>query len=450
MTPPRSPRQPDLKFALLHEEEDVDDLSSNNTCPYYQEDESGNDSILGIMPTSWEPEISDSLYESTTKNNNTKRRERHNKDHTRIINHHKELVYKNNHSPTNTTITKLLDEEDYHNDDDDMTRSTVCSSSIDTFISRSVTSDETTAARRHSLSTKRTNRLVIKGSSAPQKKKIIQRTTRPTYPMLDPLPTTTNNRTDTTNHDYDNNAMMISSTTTPINYPLQIEMAKSAFLKNPCKELWYELVHSFRMLSSDEKKEVDTTCREETTDWAKFEEEHFEQVSSDDQQHALNDTSSFLDTFIGNVEVSLLDDWSEERDVSITPSCEDSSICSEYNPDLIFMSVRQSLNEGKEVNDDSCPFMMNEVVKNSADSIFARLEEAQSATSHVRNEVQHWEECIGKSPQKYVSVVAAALEEDIQTNNAGIMAGTASWKVGKIVEVGKEYGLDEEDVLFVV
>ena len=118
------------------------------------------------------------------------------------------------------------------------------------------------------------------------------------------------------------------------------------------------------------------------------------------------------------------------------------------------MSVRQSLNEGKEVNDDSCPFMMNEVVKNSANSIIcARLEEAQSATSHVRNEVQHWEECIANSPQKYVSVVAAALEEDIQTNNAGIMEGAAassSWKVGKIVEVGKEYGLDEEDVLFVV
>ena len=75
LTPPRSPRQPDLRFALLHEEEeDHDDDSSSNSCPYYQEDESGNDSILGIMPTSWEPEISDSLFESSTNNNNTKRR----------------------------------------------------------------------------------------------------------------------------------------------------------------------------------------------------------------------------------------------------------------------------------------------------------------------------------------------------------------------------------------
>ena len=49
-----------------------------------------------------------------------------------------------------------------------------------------------------------------------------------------------------------------------------------------------------------------------------------------------------------------------------------------------------------------------------------------------------------------MSVVAAALEEDTQNNDNAAMKGTASWKVGKIVEVGKEYGLDEEEVLFVV
>ena len=46
LTPPRSPRQPDLKFALLHEEEDVGDRVSDSASKYDHDSKNPNPLLI--------------------------------------------------------------------------------------------------------------------------------------------------------------------------------------------------------------------------------------------------------------------------------------------------------------------------------------------------------------------------------------------------------------------
>ena len=78
------------------------------------------------------------------------------------------------------------------------------------------------------------------------------------------------------------------------------------------------------------------------------------------------------------------------------------------------------------------------------------------AKAYVLNEVQQWEERIVQFGQRYVNIVAAALDE---------AQGAADWKVGQIVEVvpssfsrggnsldgfGEDGGGGGEEILYVV
>jgi len=61
----------------------------------------------------------------------------------------------------------------------------------------------------------------------------------------------------------------------------------------------------------------------------------------------------------------------------------------------------------------------------------------EAGAHHVLNEVQHWEERIGQFDQRYVNIVAAALDD----------AQGVAWKVGQIVEVVPN---SQEEKLYVV
>jgi len=302
---------------------------------------------------------------------------------------------------------------------------------------------------------------------------------RQSYPMLNDTQNNFN-RTDATN------------------YPIQVEMAKSAFLKNPTPELWNELVSCFRYmmfinnnnnnslhdgLQNDIclEEEVNGSTVEFTSDeishdlavdnedegWATFDDEQAdlmnnisklstarlprEETTNTVKNHHHEPTSF---EFIGNVEINEVlstiipkeektmfnqifpemtneknrneedDVWSEERDVSppTSPdrSCDDdSSSSSEYDPDLI--SLGQS----------------------SQEESVSQLNESfeSSEACYVLNEVSSWEKRIDRYDQRYVNIVAAALEEVTNDDTEG------EWLDGQILEV---LPVDNEDVLYVV
>ena len=321
----------------------------------------------------------------------------------------------------------------------------------------------------------------------------------PTTTAINLLPTTTklNNRqsypmlNDKTNNSLDN-------MTDAINYPIQVEMATSAFLKNPTPELWNELVSCFRYMmyiknnnnnldglqndiwleeevngspvefTSDEISHNDLNLDNEDERWATFDDEKDDLMNSSSKvSTARLPTVDTISTtvkdhnheptsfeFIGNVEVNQVlsnmpkeektmfnqifpemtneknrneeeDVWSEERDVSPPSSpyrvCDDDerSSSSEYNPDLISL--------GQSSQDESTTSQLNESIESSE-------------ASYVLNEVSHWEKRIDKYDQRYVNVVAAALEgENTELNG--------EWMDGQILEVSP---VDNEEVLYVV
>jgi len=284
-------------------------------------------------------------------------------------------------------------------------------------------------------------------------------------------------------------------------YPMLIEMAKSAFLKNPTPELWNELVSCFRYMmfinnnnnnslhdglqndicleeevngstvefTSDEISH-DLTVDNEDEGWATFDDEQAdlmnnisklstarlprEETTNTVKNHHHEPTSF---EFIGNVEINEVlstiipkeektmfnqifpemtneknrneedDVWSEERDVSppTSPdrSCDDdSSSSSEYDPDLI------SLGQRSQEEDEESTSQLNESTESSE-------------ASYVLNEVSHWEKRIDRYDQRYVNIVAVALEEVTNDDTEG------EWMDGQILEVSP---VDNEEVLYVV
>ena len=77
--------------------------------------------------------------------------------------------------------------------------------------------------------------------------------------------------------------------------------------------------------------------------------------------------------------------------------------------------------------EESTTFQLNESIESSE-------------ASYVLNEVSHWEKRIDKYDQRYVNVVAAALEGE----NAEL---DGEWLDGQILEVSP---VDNEEVLYVV
>ena len=298
---------------------------------------------------------------------------------------------------------------------------------------------------------------------------------RQSYPML---------------NDTSNNFIGIDT----INYPIQVEMAKSAFLKNPTPVLWNQLVSCFRYMmfinnntsnriqnstsleevnrstvefTSDETSHDDLNVDNEDEGWATFDEEKDDLMNSTSKVSTARlptvDTTSTVENqqlreptsfeFIGNVEINEVlsnipkeeksmfnqifpemsnennkngeDVWSEERDVSPPTSpvriCDDEcSSSDDYDPDLI--SLGQSSQE-----EESTTSQLNESIESSE-------------ASYVLNEVSHWEKRIDKYDQRYVNVVAAALEGE----NAEL---DGEWLDGQILEVSP---VDNEEVLYVV
>lgn len=268
------------------------------------------------------------------------------------------------------------------------------------------------------------------------------------------------------NQCHDSTAFNISS----INYPaLQVEMAKSAFLKHPNnQDKWMELVQCFHMMKMKEEEGLPVDISNDNNDdetiagviecnngeeqvvddaalcqeWANFanfdemnasaaateeEEEinlHMQQLSSTIHSSSDNDTFSNTD--------DKSEDWSEERDVSLS-SPPSSTSYSEYKPDSLVFDEQESL-----CSSNSSSYEQPEEEPHVKRTTNIDYVDAQGYDAYVHTEIQHWENCINRYNQNGVNVVKKAKTPERR-----------NWNVGKIVQVAID-GDDEDDVLYVV
>ena len=165
----------------------------------------------------------------------------------------------------------------------------------------------------------------------------------------------------------------------------------------------------------------------------------------------------------------------EEQDVSPpsfpmeeeSSSCSVASTCIEYDPDTLSLDSEEEVSvESEEVvashvvdedaNEDIPPAASPPKLTKTTTRTIILTPKTTKAKTYVLNEVQQLEERIVQFDQKYVNIVAAALDE---------AQGVADWKVGQIVEVvpssfslggnsldgfGEDGGGGDEEVLYVV
>ena len=275
------------------------------------------------------------------------------------------------------------------------------------------------------------------------------------------------------NQCHDSTAFNISST----NYPaLQVEMAKSAFLKHPNnQDKWKELVQCFHMMKMKEEEGLPLGISHDNNDdeiiagvidcnngeeqviddaalcqeWANFanfdemnasaaateeEEEinlHMQQLSSREGNcNKIFHSSSDNNTFSNTDDES--EDWSDERDVSRSPPTSSTSY-SEYNPNSLVLDEQQSL-----CSSSSSSYEQPEEEPHVKRTTSIDYVDAQGYDAYVHTEIQHWENCINRYNQNGVNVVKKANTPERR-----------NWNVGKIVQVAVD-GDDEDDVLYVV
>ena len=319
----------------------------------------------------------------------------------------------------------------------------------------------------------------------------------PTTTAINVLPTSTklNNRQSYSMLNDTQNNFLDNSTENTINYPIQVEMAKLAFLKNPTPEMWNELVSCFRymMYMKNNNNSQNDICLEEevngstvefTTDesdglvnvpfdleanegWATFDEEKDDLMNSTSKATARLPTTDTSATnhyeptsfeFIGNVEINEV--------LSTIISKEDKSMFNQIFPEMSNENNRNdeedAWSEERDVSpptspvricDDECsssddydPDLISLGQSSQEESTTSQLNESieSSEASYVLNEVSHWEKRIDKYDQRCVNVVAAALEEAVAGENTEL---DGEWLVGQILEVSP---VDNEEVLYVV
>ncbi|KAL9185871.1 hypothetical protein ACHAXT_003648 [Thalassiosira profunda] len=288
-------------------------------------------------------------------------------------------------------------------------------------------------------------------------------------------------------------------------FSLQVEMAKGAFLRNPCEERWEDLVHSFQLemwrrldgvhnsqmevLHRLEREEADEPsgmvigaapggAEDAITEEGENESEVSAPSSNEFEENAanqqLNEMSSVGAPKVGNapaihntasVEVDPPLCHVENGSISSEEMAMDGAFADFGDDDCwverdVSMSVSLS-SEDKTVEDSagkqtpSQETSSEETATKAATKRSTFKPPSKSSTNRVLAEVLHWEKQIERYDQRYVAVVAAALDE-----TQGV-----AWKEGQIVEVvpsawvgeggargGLREGLmgEDEEILYVV
>lgn len=303
---------------------------------------------------------------------------------------------------------------------DDATRCTACSSG-----SSSSASDERLGGVGAAM-----NHTTASSTAAPKKVRQPR-----SYPILAPLSSAEGNPTFGCNAGNDNNMMYASLSPTSHDeyelHSLQVEMAKSAFLRDPCEEHWGDLVDSLRTQSAERQQVILRLS-------------------------PISDHSGDAGSSLGydgrpdaaDIEESEKVCWEDSADINMALSRLENGFASLEGKVVVDHDETDDVHEM--VPTDAPIGRESDVTPSSAATpspkAASSADNKANSKAYVLGEVSKWEDQIDKFDQRHVNVVAAATSSSEDEVDGA--CENAAWKAGRVVE--EVQGEDNDGVMFVV